>query len=126
MKIKPTQQLDFGKTTLIRKKSFMQYFWLILLTVHTISNVINRGFHKPRLQDPAPLKTNSSNIPFATKHYHSANKNTKIKKICKKFIGIQSGHLNNVFKNSNIILGQKQGQNLLRLLSQARFNTDNN
>ena len=39
---------------------------------------------------------------------------------------MQSDHLKNAFKNSNIILAQKQPKNLLRLLSKARFNTDIN
>ena len=50
----------------------------------------------------------------------------KLKKIRNKFNDIQSDHLNNVFKNSNIILVQKQPKNLIRLLSKARFNTDTN
>ena len=29
-------------------------------------NVINRAFRNARLQGPAPLKTNSNNIPFVT------------------------------------------------------------
>ena len=49
-----------------------------------------------------------------------------MKKIRRKFNDIQSDHLKNVFKNSNIILAQKQPKNLLRLLSKARFNTDTN
>ena len=49
-----------------------------------------------------------------------------MKKIRRKFNDIQSDHLNNVFKNSNIVLAQKQPKNLLRLLSKARFNTDTN
>ena len=39
---------------------------------------------------------------------------------------MQSDHLKNAFKNSNIILAQKQPKNLLRLSSKARFNTDIN
>ena len=50
----------------------------------------------------------------------------KLKKIRRKFNDIQSDHLKNVFKNSNIILAQKQPRKLIRLLSKARFNTDIN
>ena len=39
---------------------------------------------------------------------------------------MQSGHLKNVFENSNTILAQKQPKNSLRLLSKARFYTDSN
>ena len=39
---------------------------------------------------------------------------------------MQSDHLKNVFKNSNIILAQKQPKTLLRLLSKARCITDTN
>ena len=50
----------------------------------------------------------------------------KLKKIRRKFNDIQSDHLNDVFKNSTIILAQKQPKNLLHLLFKARFNTDTN
>ena len=50
----------------------------------------------------------------------------KLKKIRGKFNDIQSDHLNDVFKNSTIILAQKQPKNLLHLLFKARFNTDTN
>ena len=89
-------------------------------------NVINRAFRNARPQGPAPLKTNSNNIPFVTTYYDNVNNNEKVKKIRRKFNDIQSDHLKNVFKNSNIILAQKQPKNLLRLLSKARFNTDTN
>ena len=89
-------------------------------------NVINRAFRNARLQGPAPLKTNSNNIPFVTTYYDNVNNNEKVKKIRRKFNDIQSDHLNNVFKNSNIILVQKQPKHLLRLLSKARFDTDTN
>ena len=49
-----------------------------------------------------------------------------IKKIRRNFNNIQSDDLKNIFKNSDIILAQKQPKNLLRLLSKARFNTDTN
>ena len=88
-------------------------------------NFINRTFRNARLQGPAPLKTNSNNIPFVTT-YGNVNNNEKVKKIRRKFNYIQSDHLKNVFKNSKIILAQKQPINLLRLLSKARFNTDTN
>ena len=61
-----------------------------------------------------------------TIYYYNVSNNEKVKKICRKFNDIQSDHLKNVFKNSNIILAQKQPKNLLRLLSKARFNTDTN
>ena len=61
-----------------------------------------------------------------TTYYGNANNNEKVKNIRRKFNDIQSDHLKNAFKNSNIILAQKQPKNLLRLLSKARFNTDIN
>ena len=62
-----------------------------------------------------------------TTHYDNVPNNEKIKKIRNKFNDIQSHHLKNVFKNSNIILAQKQPKNeLLRLLSKARSNNDTN
>ena len=67
-------------------------------------NVINRAFHTARLQGSAPLKTNSNNIPFVTTIYDNVNNNEKVLKICRTFNDIQSDHLKNVFKNSNIIL----------------------
>ena len=59
-----------------------------------------------------------------TTYYDNVNNNEKVQKIRRKFNDIQSDHLKNVFKNSNVILAQKQSENLLRLLSKARFNAD--
>ena len=57
-------------------------------------------------------------------YYKNVNNDEKVLKICKKFNDIQSHHLKNVFKNSNIVLAQKQPKRLLHLLCKARFNTD--
>ena len=57
--------------------------------------VINRAFRNARLQGPALLKTNSNNIPFVTTYYDHVNNNEKLLKIRRKFIDIQSDHLNN-------------------------------
>ena len=54
------------------------------------------------------------------------NNNEIVTKIRKKFNSIQSNHLKNVFKNTSIILSQKQPKKILRVLSNARFNTDTN
>ena len=69
---------------------------------------------------------NSNNIPFVTTYYDIVNNNEKVKKIRRKFNDVQSDHLKNVFKNSNVILAQKQPKHLLHFLSKARFNTDTN
>ena len=61
-----------------------------------------------------------------TRHYDNVNNTEKVKQICRKFHDILSDHLKNVFKNSNIILAQKQPKNLLPLYSKTRFNTDTN
>ena len=71
-------------------------------------NSINRAFRNARLQGSAPLKTNLNNIPFVTTYYDNLNRNEKVKKIRKKFNDIQSDHLKNVFKSSNITEAQKQ------------------
>ena len=49
-----------------------------------------------------------------------------VKKVRKKFNGIQPDHLKNVFKSTNIIFAQKQPRNLLRLLPKGRFDTYTN
>ena len=69
-------------------------------------NVINRAFRNARLQSPAPLKTNSNNIPFVTSYYDNVNNNEKVKKIRRKFNDIQSDHLKKVLKNSNSRINQ--------------------
>ena len=61
-----------------------------------------------------------------TTYYDNVNNNEKVKKTHRKFNDIQSDHLKNLFKNSNVILAQKQPKNLPHLLSKARFNTDFN
>ena len=71
-------------------------------------NVINGAFRNARLQGSAPFKANLNNIPFVTTYYDNVNSNEKVKKIRKKCNDIHSDHLRNVFKNSNIILAQKQ------------------
>ena len=57
---------------------------------------------------------------------YNNNNNEIVTKIRKKFNSIQSNHLKNVFKNTSIILSQKQPKKILRVLSNARFNTDTN
>ena len=37
-------------------------------------NVINRALRNARLQSPAPVQTNSNNIPFVRKYYDNVNK----------------------------------------------------
>ena len=69
-------------------------------------NGINRAFRNARLQGPAPLKTNSNNIPFVTSYYDNVNNNEKVKKIRRKFNDIQSDHLKKVLKNSNSRINQ--------------------
>ena len=49
-----------------------------------------------------------------------------VKKVRKKFNGIQPDHLKNVFKSTNIIFAQKQRRDLLRLLPKGRFDTYTN
>ena len=44
-------------------------------------NVINRAFRNARLQGPAPLKTNSNNIPFVTTYYDNVNNNEKVRMV---------------------------------------------
>ena len=78
------------------------------------------------LKGPVSLKTNANNIPFVTIYYDNVNNNKEVKKIRRNFNDIQSDHLKNLFKNSNIFLVLNQPKHLLRLLSKARFNTDTN
>ena len=61
-------------------------------------------FSNAKLQGPAPFKTNSNNIPFSPMYYDNVNNNEKAEKVRKKFNDIQSDHLKNVFKNSNIVI----------------------
>ena len=44
-------------------------------------NVINRASCNARLQGPAPLKTNSNNIPFVTTYYDNVNNNEKVRMV---------------------------------------------
>ena len=69
-------------------------------------DVINRGSRNARPQGPAPHQTNSKNIRFVT-CYDNVNDNEKVLKIRRKFNAIQSEHLKNVFKNSNINVSSK-------------------
>ena len=52
--------------------------WLKSCKFPSPNNAINRAFHNARLQGPAPLKTNSNNIPFLTAYYDNVNNNEKI------------------------------------------------
>ena len=61
-----------------------------------------------------------------TTYYENIDNEKVVKKIRSKLSNIQSRHLSKVFKNKNVILSQKQPENLLRLLTQARFSTEIN
>ena len=51
----------------------------------------------------------------------SENKVDNAKKNRSKLSNIQSGYLSEVFKNKNLVLSPKQPENLLCLLTKARF-----
>ena len=83
--------------------------WLKSCKYH--ENVIDRAFRNARLQGAVPLKTHSNIVRFVTTYYDNVNNNEKAKKIRRKFNDIQSDHLKYVFKNSNLVLAQKQLKN---------------
>ena len=70
--------------------------------------IVDRAFRNARLQCLASIKTNSNNIPFVTTYFDNVNNNEKVTKIRRKFNHIQSDHLKNLLKNSNIVVAQKQ------------------
>ena len=88
--------------------------------------VINRAFRNVKLQGPEPLKKIQI-IFYLWQHIMTMLITMKkFKKIRRKFHDIQLDRLKNVFKNSNIILSQKQPKTLFCLLTKAKFNTDAN
>ena len=66
------------------------------------------------------------NIPFVTTYYENIDDKKVVRKIRSIFSNIQSGHLSEVFKKEYVFLSQKQPENLLQLLTLARFNTEIN
>ena len=83
---------------------------------------INQSFYNTKLQ--APFTDNLKNIRYIITYYENIDNEKVVRKIRPKLSNIQSRQLSEVFKNKNVILSQKQPKNLLRLLTQARFNTE--
>ena len=81
-----------------------------------IDSVINQSFYYIKLQGPAPFRDNLKNIPFFLTYHKNINNEKAVRKIYSKLANIQSGYLSELFKNTNVILSQKQPKNLLRLL----------
>ena len=95
-----------------------------LLNRNYPEKVINKAFFNARLQGPAPKPTEQNNlIPLVTTNYSNFKFNNIIKETKTFLQNTQDQQLRNVFSDTNIILSQRQPNNLLKILSKAKFSS---
>ena len=86
-----------------------------LLKYHYPLKIILKGIHNAKLQGPAPPPTNPQNLLILTSTYTSnyTHKNNihQIENLLKQ---TKSERVNNIFKDSKIMIAHKQPKNLLR------------
>ena len=90
-------------------------------------NVITDGIFKAKLQGPAPKKNNDNIIPFVTTNFANINFDQTLSKI--RFFMKQldaDSELCEIFKESTVLLSQRQPKNLLRHLSHSKFESIRN
>ena len=84
--------------------------------------VIKRGIHNARLQGPSPCPTPRENvIPFVTTNYGNMDMNNITSSIKKKLANTKDDRLQDIFKESKIVLGLRQPMNLYRHLIKSTY-----
>ena len=84
--------------------------------------VINRSFFNAKLQGPAHKPTNNKNVlPFVTTNYSNYNFHNIIREAKNMINNINQDNIKNAFENTEIILSQRQPNNLLSILTKAKF-----
>ena len=87
-------------------------------------DIIDKGFHNAKLQGPAPNPNlKRTIIPLTTTYYPQLQLNSTVKTINSMIQNIQDPKLKSKFDNTKVILARKQPNNLLRLLTKAKFST---
>ena len=87
--------------------------------------LIKKKIHNARLQGPAPKPKNVKNIiPIVTTYMSNFNIKPLINTIRTTIQKKKSPHLENVFKDVDIVIGYRQPPNLKKILTKACFNID--
>ena len=95
-----------------------------LLKCHYPLKIILKGIHNAKLQGPAPPPTNPQNLLILTSTYTSNyTHEDNIHQIENLLKQTKSERINNVFKDSKIMIAHKQPKNLLRIMTKAAFNS---
>ena len=77
-------------------------------------NVIDKGFYNAKLQGPAPNHKNKKEImPFVTTSYNNYSNKNIVRSINSTFQNSNNHLIKTVFGNYEVLLSQKQTQNLL-------------
>ena len=84
--------------------------------------IIEKGIHNARLQGPSPKPKNSKNtIPFVTTHMSNYDAKSMTNTIRTLISATKSDRLREIFNEVEIVVGNKQPQNLRGLLTKAKF-----
>ena len=95
-----------------------------LIACNYPGHVVRKGIRNARLQGPGPDPENKRHtIPFVTTNCSNLNSQRTVKLANELLQGTQNERLQNVFKNSKIVMALKQPPNLLKQLSRAEFNS---
>ena len=76
-------------------------------------DVINKAFHGAALQILAPYKDKKNTLLFVTTNHSNVNNKSLVTNSRKKISNSNSVYLKQLFKDSNIVLTQRQLKNLL-------------
>ena len=88
-------------------------------------HIIDKAFHNALLQGPAPFSSNKSDtLPFVTTNFANFKVQNVVKQSQSLIEGIKDPDLKSKFKNTKIILSQRQPRNLLNQLCNAKFTSN--
>ena len=87
-----------------------------------LEQIISKAFHDAALQGPAPYKDEENTLPFVATCSNVDNK-PLVTNIRKKLNNLNLAYLKEIFKDSAIVLAQRQSKNLLRLLTNTAYNS---
>ena len=83
-------------------------------------HIISNAFYNAKLKSPTPKPNNNfNNIHFVTTFHEDTDNKIIMKNIKRKIENTPSDYLKGIFLASNILLLQRQPDNLLRLLSKS-------
>ena len=85
-------------------------------------SVINKGFHNAKLQGPAnDPKKKGEVLPLVSTYYSNYSNKDIVTQTNILLENCQEENIKNVFKDKRVVMAYKQPPNLLRRLTNARF-----